>query len=106
MTQNRHVLVVKGEKAPSVELDPSCCAVYVRFSDKPVHETLEREADEMIVTVDLDKNGEVVGVEAIGFTEFSLGQLMRAAKVRADHIDFSKAKFRGAPKHAEELGAV
>ena len=97
----RHTLIVNSERAPSVEFDPACGAVYVRFSSKPVHKTLEREADEMIVTVDLDKNGGVVGIEAIGFEEFSLAQIMRAAKVRADRVDFSKARFRGTPRQVE-----
>jgi uncharacterized protein YuzE len=52
------------------------------------------------VTVDLDKDGEVVGIEGICFDEFTLQQLLKAARVSADRIDFSKAKFRATSRGA------
>ena len=82
-----------------------CGAVYVRFSKKAVFNTLERAADAMIVTVDVDKAGGVVGVEAIGFDEFSISGILRMAKVRADNVDFGRVRFRGTPRFAEgDLG--
>ncbi|HYR57668.1 MAG TPA: DUF2283 domain-containing protein [Chthoniobacteraceae bacterium] len=101
MNPIKHSLLVKSEKAPIVEFDPTCGAVYVRFSNKAVQKTVERGTDPMIVTVDLDRGGDVVGIEAIGFTEFSLGQILRAANVRADRVDLSKARFRGTPRQKE-----
>lgn len=94
----RHTLLVRSEKPPVVEFDPLCGAVYVRFSKKAVFKTLERDADAMIVTVDVDKSGGVVGIEAIGFDEFSMSGILQKARVRADHVDFGKARFRGTPK--------
>lgn len=97
----KHTLVVTSDKAPSVEFDPSCGAVYVRFTSNPVHKTLERESDDVVITVDMDKDGEVIGIEGIGFDEFSLHQLLQSAGVTADRIDFAKVKFRGTPRGVE-----
>jgi uncharacterized protein YuzE len=52
----------------------------------------------MIVTIDVDRSGEVVGIEGVGFSEFTLSGLLKAANVRAENIDFSKAKFRATPR--------
>jgi len=101
MNRIKHVLRIASEKPPVVEFDSSSGAIYVRFSKKPVLKTLERDADALIVTVDVDKAGGVVGIEAIGFDEFSLSGILRMAKVRADNVDFAKARFRGTPKFTE-----
>jgi uncharacterized protein YuzE len=101
MNSINHQLLVKSDKAPVVEFDPTCGAVYVRFTSKAVAKTVERSTDPIVITVDLDRDGEVVGIEAIGFDEFTLQQVLTAAKVRADHIDFSKTRFRGTPHHIE-----
>jgi len=95
------MLVVESDRPPVVAFDPECGAVYVRFSQRKVAKTLERTAEGPIVTVDLDKEGGVIGIEAVCFDEFSIAQLLKAANVRAERIDFSKAKFRGPSRHAE-----
>ena len=90
------MLVVRSTRPPIVEIDVESGGVYVRFSDKAVAKTLERQSDGPIVTVDVDRQGEVVGIEALCFTEFSLSQILRQASVRADRVDLSKARFRTA----------
>jgi uncharacterized protein YuzE len=44
--------------------------------------------------VDVDKDGQVVGVEGVCFTEVTIQKLLKAANVLADRIDFSKATSR------------
>src|ERR1700722_5618107 len=101
MSSSKHHLVVKSSKPPVVEFDPEAWAIYVRFSNRKVAETLERAGSDVVLTVDLDRSGGVVGVEAIGFTEFTLAQLLKAANVQTEGIDFSRARFRGTPRAVE-----
>jgi len=94
MNSVKHVLLVNSSKAPVVEVDAHFGAVYVRFSDKSVARTLERCAEGPVITVDLDRNGEVVGIEGLCFEEFTLSGILRKANVKADHVDLAKARFR------------
>ena len=79
-----------------MEIDAESGGVYVRFSDKAVAKTIERQSDGPVLTVDVDRQGEVIGIEGLCFTEFSLSQILRQANVRADRVDLSKARFRTA----------
>jgi uncharacterized protein YuzE len=98
LAKEHHTLFVQSGVPPIIELDPECGAIYVRFRDRKVAKTFERSSAGMIVTIDLDKSGEVVGIEGVGVGEFTLSGLLKAANVRAENIDFSKAKFRATPR--------
>ena len=96
MSSVKHMLFVHSARPPIVEIDSESGGVYVRFSDKAVAKTLERQSDGPIITVDVDRQGGVVGIEGLCFAEFSLSQILRQASVRADRVDLSKARFRPA----------
>jgi uncharacterized protein YuzE len=96
MSSVKHMLFVRSSRPRIVEIDSESGGVYVRFSDKAVAKTIERQSDGPIITVDVDRQGEVVGIEGLCFTEFSLAQILRQASVRADRVDLSKARFRTA----------
>ncbi len=98
LPKEQHTLFVQSPRPPIIEIDPECGAIYVRFRDRKVVKTFERGSSNMIVTIDVDKSGEVVGIEAVGFGEFTLSGLLKAANVRAENIDFAKAKFRTTPR--------
>ena len=85
-----------------IEFDGSCGAVYIRFKRTKVEQTLEQCITGPIITVDLDKSGDVVGVEALVWDEFEIANILKIAKVRTEGVDFSRAKFRAVPKHAHE----
>jgi uncharacterized protein YuzE len=102
MSRAEHQLLVRSEKPPVVEFDPAAGAVYVKFSARRVFKTLERSSDGPIVTVDLDRDGQVVGIEGICFDEFTIQKLLRVARVSAEGIDFSKAKLRATSRHVKE----
>jgi uncharacterized protein YuzE len=87
-------LLVQSSKAPTVEFDPDASAAYVRFSNARVHRTLERCSDDMVITVDVDRSGNVVGIEAIGFREIVLHKILAMAQVTAPSVDFSRTTFR------------
>src|SRR4030095_16301315 len=91
-------LTINSPTPPVIEFDPSVGAIYVRFLRRVVKRTIEQTSEGMIVTVDLAQNGEVVGVEGIGFNNFSISQLLRAANVQAENIDFAKARMRATPR--------
>src|SRR5476649_2517874 len=97
--RQQHAILVNSARPPIIEIDPQCQAIYVRFSGKTVAKTLERSSDGMIVTLDLDRDGEVVGIEGIGFKECSLSGLLKAANVRTERMDFSKARWRSTSRH-------
>lgn len=97
LRRETHQLRVHSPRPPVIEFDPQCGGIYVRFRSSKVAKTFERTSDTMIVTIDVDRSGEVVGIEGIGFSEFTLAGLLNAANVRAENVDFTKAKFRGTP---------
>ena len=105
MSSVKHMLFVHSARPPIVEIDSESGGVYVRFSDKAVAKTLERQSDGPIITVDVDRQGGVVGIEGLCFAEFSLSQILRQASVRADRVDLSKARFRAAANSREAVVA-
>jgi uncharacterized protein YuzE len=105
MSSVKHMLFVHSARPPIVEIDSESGGVYVRFSDKAVAKTIERQSDGPIITVDVDRQGEVVGIEGLCFAEFSLSQILRQASVRADRVDLSKARFRPAASSRQTVVA-
>lgn len=102
MNANSHVLVVKSSTPPIIEFDSNCGAAYIRFKKTRVARTIEQHASCPIITVDLDRQNEVVGIEALFWTEFEIQNILRKAKVSTQGIDFSRAKFRPPARFAEE----
>jgi hypothetical protein len=47
----------------------------------------------MHVAVDLDRNGEVVGVEAVGVCEVQIARILKLAAVQAPNINFANARY-------------
>ena len=97
MKSERQTFVVHSSQAPVVEFDPEAGAVSVRFKRARVARTVSRPARTMHLAVDLDAQGEVVGIEAVGLDEFRFGRLLRMADVQAPDVDFSEARFRSVP---------
>jgi uncharacterized protein YuzE len=88
-----HTIRVNSAMAPTVEVDTQAAAVYVRFKRAKVARTLARNVPNMHVAVDLDRNGEVVGVEAVGVREVQISRILKMAAVRAPNIDFANARY-------------
>jgi uncharacterized protein YuzE len=96
---------VKSSKPPTVEFDTSVWAWYVRFSTKPVVKTLPVDAQNAVVTVDLDEAGEVVGVELLGVRAFEIGMVQKLAHVDAPNVDMSRVRFLPAMQALHEEAA-
>lgn len=91
MSTLRGTLRVMSATPPTVEIDPSAQSVYVRFSSKAVHKTIE--TDDMAV-VDLDRNNNVVGVELVSIKFVTIEKIVRLMKsVETPNVDWNRAKF-------------
>jgi uncharacterized protein YuzE len=78
---------------PTVEVDSQAKAVYVRFKSGRVAKTVPTLSERMHIAVDLDDKNEVIGIEAVGVTQFSLHSLLQWAKVKVPEMDFSRAQY-------------
>src|SRR5208282_4184596 len=87
------VLLVKSAAPPSVEVDWDSQSVYVRFRRSRVLKTIARHRGSCFVTVDVDRLGQVVGVEAIGETRIEVGRILKRAGVEAPNVDFSRVRY-------------
>lgn len=75
-------VVIKCKKPPVVELDSAACAAYVRFTRKKVAKTKLVTSKGCVVTMDLDANGEVIGVELVGVRQFGIVELLEKARIK------------------------
>ena len=86
-------LVIRATPPQTVEIDPSCSSVYIRFKRAKVNKTLNRQSGKTIVAIDLDSNGEVIGVELVGVRNVSISALRHHLPERMKTMDFEKARF-------------
>ncbi|MGD0745607.1 MAG: DUF2283 domain-containing protein [Verrucomicrobiota bacterium] len=93
MKTEQHRFIVKGTNPPVIEVDSQARAVYVRFKRAAVAKTIPQESEHMLVAVDLDSRGEVVGIEAVGLQCFTLHALLKMASVKVPNMDFSRAQY-------------
>ena len=84
---------IKSQIAPVVEIDTAVSAAYVRFSDGKVARTLSPECDDVIVTLDLDKEDRVLGVEILGVREFNLDVLLKKIPFLRAEVPIELAKY-------------
>ncbi len=77
-----------------MEVDYGSGAVYIRFARRGVKavKTLVR-SEWPHVAVDLDRDGEVIGVEALGMRELTIGPILEKAKVRANEQAVQAARY-------------
>jgi uncharacterized protein YuzE len=93
MSDEHYTFLVKTATPPTIEVDTEATAVYVRFKKASVAKTVPQACESMHLAVDLDSHGEVVGIEAVGLTGFSVHSIMEKASVQAPKIDFSRARY-------------
>jgi uncharacterized protein YuzE len=87
-------LFVRSSNPPTVEIDPSCHSVYIRFKTARVHKTVSNDKPGIaVVAVDLDSRGEIIGVELVGVREFSIAAIRHILPLKLKRIDFDRAKF-------------
>lgn len=105
MKNERHFLLVKSRQPPMVEIDAEASALYIRFQKGRVAKTIRHPSKWPLVTVDLNADGDVLGVEIVGVSKFNLAALLRKAAVKAPADFIARAHFQLAPKHAPAAAA-
>jgi uncharacterized protein YuzE len=86
--------VVRSVAPPIVEIDSSTRAAYIRFRKAKVAKTVSPDtATGPIVTIDLDRNENVIGVELIGVREFSLTVLLRKLPFLRAEVPLDRARY-------------
>lgn len=94
MSGHKHFFIVHSKEAPFITIDRDVDAIYVYFKrHAKVAKTIEREAKDCIINVDLDNQGEVIGIELIGITDFQISQMLKRARVRAPSINWEEAEI-------------
>jgi uncharacterized protein YuzE len=98
-----NLLLVHSSQPPTVEIDQAASSIYVRFKRGKVARTIRHESKWPLVTVDLDAEGDVLGVECVGVKRFNLQGVLKTARVQAPaeavtHADF---QFASKPEPAE-----
>lgn len=106
MKTETHHFVVHDSPTPMVEVDQECGAVYVRFRRSKVVKTVTRPSRNLHIAVDLDAQRQVVGIEAVGVDAFSVGSILRMARVEAPSLDFSRVRYRATPPHPAPAALV
>jgi uncharacterized protein YuzE len=79
-TEHRDVIKMKSPESGRlrVEIDTEAGAAYVRVRDGRIAKTVVQRDTGPIVTVDLDKDGNVLGIEFIGVKEFTIDSLLNS----------------------------
>lgn len=94
MSGETQFFIFRGSNAPIIEVDSVAASVYIRFKRGKIARTIPRKCRSMHIAIDVDQKGEVIGVEAVGVTEFSLGKILEQADVTAPNINLADARFR------------
>ena len=84
--------------APVVEVDTMAQALYVRFQRGVKVSRTVVQHQWPLVTVDLDKDGGVIGVEACGVDEFTLSPVLTKARVEAPTRLVNSARYVPTPE--------
>ena len=93
------LITVRSSKPPVVEIDTEIQSAYVRFSSNRVARTVVPDEDEgHVITIDLDQNGRVVGVEPTGVTEFGIRNLLHKPPISVPPELLDKARYIAAQK--------
>jgi uncharacterized protein YuzE len=102
--KKHHQIRIQTNAPPTVELDSEAHAAYVRFSTRKVARTDVVACDTAIVTVDLARDGSVIGVELVGVVEFTIQRLLEASGITASDKLMREARYIPA-KRAEMVPA-
>jgi uncharacterized protein YuzE len=91
-TDTDHI-TVNSAVTPTIEIDNEVGAVYVRFKQGKVAHTIVRPCTTMHIAVDLDKTGELLGIEAVGMRQIVITQILKLAAVSAPKLNLVDAQI-------------
>ena len=92
-------VTVRSSKPPVVKIDTAIESAYVRFSSNRVVKTFAPDEDEgHVITIDLDENDQVVGVELLGVSEFGIRNLLLKTPISVPPVLLDKARYIAAQR--------
>ena len=94
--------MVRSKAPPTVEIDTEASAAYVRFKRTHVAKTVRHSSKWPIVTIDLDHQGQVVGIEFVGVKKFNLNYLLEGIHVKAPARTIGRATYISADSRQDE----
>ena len=89
----RHIKFKAPAKAPVIEFDHSVRAWYIRFKNAKVAKTITEDVPGCFYSVDLDEKNEVIGLELIGVSAFTIKRARQLPVIDMSRVDFESAKF-------------
>jgi uncharacterized protein YuzE len=105
-TEHREMIQIPSNRSGrlTVEIDSEVGAAYVRLKDGKVARTVVHRDDGPIVTIDLDSDGNVLGIEFIGVDDFTIDSLLKKAptKLRSP-VGKKTPRYIRAPKAVEAV---
>ena|SRR5438067_3592471 len=86
-------ITVESSAVPTVEIDTAVRAAYIRFSNEKVAKTISDNRPGVVVAIDLNAKGKVIGIELIGVSDFSIETLLKLARAKAPRSDLSQTRY-------------
>lgn len=88
------VIQVSSKKAPVITFDSETKAVYIKFSNNKVAKTIDDSDGNVIVTIDVDARGNVIGVELVGIKAFTITKTVKILSKRIKDLpDLTNAQL-------------
>ncbi len=92
--------VIPITEPPIVEIDTEATAAYVRLSRRTVVRTEPFGSEKGLVMLDLDAEGNVVGIEVVGQQEFSIRELLKQVPAEASETVLNQTRYVAADLQA------
>ena len=95
---------VKVSSPPTVEIDTAAKSAYVRFQNRKVAKTVSVDhPGKTVIAIDLDEKNQVIGVELIGVSEFSVRTLLLKVPITVSRPEIlSQTRYVSATKRNAE----
>ena len=92
--------VIPITEPPIVEIDTEATAAYIRLREGKVARTEPFGSESGLVMLDLDVEGNVIGIEVVGQHEFSIRELIKLVPVRATDEVLNQTRYVAADLQA------
>ena len=95
-----HGFVIPITEPPIVEIDTEAAAAYVRLREATVVRTEPFGSEHGMVMLDFDAEGNVVGIEFVGYREFSIRELIKLLPVQTTEAILDRTRYVSAELQA------
>jgi uncharacterized protein YuzE len=85
--------VIPITEPPVVEIDTEATAAYIRLRPGTVMRTEPFGSETGLVMLDLDAEGNVIGIEVVGQQEFSIRELLKQVPAEASETVLNQTRY-------------